>query len=248
MPDIACIRTLLDRDRYWSVYALGDLDPRRQHHCQWHVRGDSVALLYREFETPILFVAGGAEVVEDFPDVDACLLQVPDGLLPALAERFEVEWETPVFRMALDPDVTVAAVPQVAVAPLGPPDVHDLADLYADGDAAGEAPDFFIPSQVDDGTFVGIREDGRLVAAGGTHLYSAPESVGAIGNVYTRRSHRGRGLAAIVMRSIVERLRVRGTRTIGLNVRTANTTAVRLYERFGFRIHVRFWEGRAVRR
>lgn len=246
MPDLACIRTLLDRDRDWSVYALGDLDPRRQHHCEWHVRGSSIALIYREFDTPILFVAGGGEIVEALPAMDACLLQVPDVLLAALAPRFEVEWARPVFRMALDPDAPGSAAPAGPVDPLGPSDVPDLLELYADGDATGEAPDFFIPSQVDDGTFVGIREDGHLVAAGGTHLYSATESVGAIGNVYTRRSHRGRGLAAVVVRAIVDQLRARGTRTIALNVRTGNTTAIRLYERLGFRIHARFWEGRAI--
>jgi ribosomal protein S18 acetylase RimI-like enzyme len=123
-----------------------------------------------------------------------------------------------------------------------------LRELYADGDAAGEAPDFFMPRQLEDGTFFGVRERGTLVAAGGTHLYSAVESVAAVGNIYTRRTHRGRGYAAIVLGTIVEELRRHGIATIGLNVRTANATAIRLYERFGFRIHARFWEGRAVRR
>lgn len=248
MPDLACIRALLDRDRYWSVYALGDLDPRRQRFCDWQVRGESVALLYREFDTPILFAAGGHELVEAVPDVEACLLQVPDGFLAALAPRFAVEWARPVFRMAFDPDRPAGPVPDVVVEPLGPRHAAELRELYADGDATGEAPDFFIASQLDDGTFCGVREDGRLVAAGGTHLYSSPERIGAIGNVYTRRSHRGRGLAAAVVRAIVDGLRTRGTETIALNVRTGNTTAVRLYERLGFRIHVRFWEGRAIRR
>lgn len=248
MSDLACIRALLDRDRHWSVYALGDLDPRRQQYCEWHIRGSSIALIYREFDTPILFVAGGAEIVEAIPAMDACLLQVPDDLLDPLAYRFQVEWATPVFRMALDPHVPTPAAPAERLEPLGPSDVPALRELYADGDATGEAPDFFIASQMEDGMFVGVRDDGRLVAAGGTHLYSSIESIGAIGNVYTRRSHRGRGLAAAVIRAIVDRLRACDTRTIALNVRTANTTAVRVYERLGFRIHARFWEGRAVSR
>ena len=88
----------------------------------------------------------------------------------------------------------------------------------------------------------------RQWAAGGTHLYSAAESVGAIGNVYTRRSHRGHGYAAAVVAAIVERLIERGTETIGLNVRAANTGAIRLYQRLGFTIHTRFFEGHAMQR
>ena len=248
MPDAALIRSLLRRDPYWSVYALGDLDPRRQHHCQWHVRGSSVALLYREFDTPILFAAGETAVVEDLPDVDSCLLHVPDAFLSSIERRFDVESATPVFRMALDPATAVARAGDTVAEPLGPRHAGELRELYADGEATGEAPDFFMPHQLDDDTFFGVRENGTLVAAGGTHLYSAAESVGAVGNLYTRSTHRGRGHATVVLHAIVDELRRRGIETIGLNVRTANTTAIRVYERYGFRIHTRFWEGRAVRR
>lgn len=248
MPDVALIRSLLRRDPCWSVYALGDLDPRRRHHCEWHVRDSSVALLYREFETPILFVAGGAAVLADLPDVAACLLQVPDGLLSALSSRFDVEWASPVFRMGLDPAARLPAAGTTAVEPLGSDHAEELTELYADGDATGEAPDFFVASQLDDGTFFGVREHGTLVAAGGTHLYSAAEGVAAIGNIYTRRWHRGRGHASAVIHAIVAQLRTRGIGTIALNVRTENLAAIRLYERLGFKVHVRFWEGRANRR
>ena len=70
----------------------------------------------------------------------------------------------------------------------------EIRALFEDGRATGEEPDFFMRSQLQDGTFYGVRHEGRLVAAGGTHLYSRDESVGAIGNVYTHRAHRGRGL------------------------------------------------------
>jgi GNAT superfamily N-acetyltransferase len=207
-----------------------------------------VALLYREFDTPILFAAGDAALVEDLPDVAACLLHVPAHFLPPLASRFDMASATPVFRMALD-NGTRGGTPGNGMAePLGPRHAGELRELYADGDAAGEAPDFFMPGQLDDETFYGVREGGTLVAAGGTHVFSAVESVAAIGNVYTRRTHRGRGHAATVVKAIVDALRRRGIATIGLNVRTANTPALRLYEQLGFRIHARFWEGRAVSR
>jgi ribosomal protein S18 acetylase RimI-like enzyme len=248
MADIALVRRLLRTDPVWSLYALGDLDPRRAKFCDWYVRGPSVALLYREFGTPILFAAGAPDVLAGVPDLDACLLQVPEAFLNHLQERLDLDWTCPVLRMALDPARFSKPEVRIPVEPLDAADEPALRELYADGRESGEEPDFFMASQLGDGTFFGVREDGRLVAAGGTHLYAAAESVGAIGNVYTRRSHRGRGHAATVVAAIVERLIERDTETIGLNVRAANAGAIRLYERLGFTVHSRFWEGRAIKR
>ena len=248
MADVARIRTLLHEDRPWSLYALGDLDARRSKYCDWYVRGRSVALVYREFDTPILFAAGATDVLADVPAMDACLLHVPETFLAALEERFELESVTPVLRMSLDPMRFRKPADGAAVESLGPAHEGELRELYEDGRQRGEEPDFFMPVQLGDGTFFGVREQGRLVAAGGTHLYSATESIGAVGNVYTRRSHRGRGLAAAVVSAIVERLIARRTATIGLNVRVTNSAAIRLYERLGFEFHARFLEGRAIKR
>jgi predicted GNAT family acetyltransferase len=100
-------------------------------------------------------------------------------------------------------------------------------------------------SQLADGAFFGVREHGRLIAAGGTHLYSASERVATIGNVYTHSAHRGRGLAAAVTAAVVRTLLARGTGTIALNVKSANAAAIAVYERLGFRFHARFYEGQA---
>jgi GNAT superfamily N-acetyltransferase len=207
-----------------------------------------VALLYREFDTPILFAAGDPDVLADVPEVDACLLHLPETFLPAVEQRFELEWVCPMLRMVLHPAGFAQPGGGALVEPLGSADEGELRELYADGRDDGEEPDFFMPTQLGDDTFFGVRADGRLAAAGGTHLYSAAESIGAVGNVYTRRSHRGRGLASAVVAAIVERLIARHTETIGLNVKAANAGAIRLYERLGFRGHARFWEGRAARR
>ena len=63
--------------------------------------------------------------------------------------------------------------PVVVVEPLGPAHETELRELFADGRDTGDEPDFFIASQLEDETFFGVRDAGRLVAAGGTHLYSA---------------------------------------------------------------------------
>ena len=250
LPALAppAIRQLLHYDRYWSVYALGDLDSRRQQYCEWFTAGASVALLYREFETPILWAAGSPDVLDSLPDIDACHLQIPEPFLVALNRRLEVDWSRLMHRMSLGPADFVSHDGASAVESLDESHHDELLALYADGHATHEDPDFFMRGQLGDGTFFGMRQGGRLVAAGGTHLYSAEESVGAIGNVYTHRAHRGRGCAAAVTAAIVRRLLDRGIQTIALNVKAENGTAIRLYERLGFRCHARFWEGRAIRR
>jgi hypothetical protein len=84
-PDLTAIRTLLNQDPHWAVYALGDLDPRRQQYCEWHTRGSSVALLYREFDAPILWAAGDPDVLDAVPAIDACYLQIPETFLAPVA-------------------------------------------------------------------------------------------------------------------------------------------------------------------
>jgi ribosomal protein S18 acetylase RimI-like enzyme len=239
------IRALLHQDPYWSVYALGDLDARRAHHCDWFTSGDSVALLYREFGSPILWAAGDPAVLDAVPDVEGCHLQIPQSFLPAVQKRFPVEWSRLVDRMALVSAAFTRHDGSTPAEPLNEQHENEIRGLYEDGRETGEEPDFFMRSQLQDGTFYGVRHEGRLVAAGGTHLYSRDESVGAIGNVYTHRAHRGRGHASAVTSAVAGELIARGTRIIALNVRSENLPAIRVYERLGFRFHARFFEGRA---
>jgi len=239
--DLSLVRKLLERDRFWTAYAIGDLDPRRAAHCQWYVSGDSLALLYREFETPILFAAGDPEILQTIEYKGPCYLQVP--------RHFDVEhaqWSRTMHRMGLDAAEFRPAANGNAI-PLGVADEPELRELYADGRESGEEPDFFMTSQLGDQTFYGVRDDrGRLVAAGGTHLYSDPESVATIGNVYTLRDSRGRGHAKAVTAAIVRSVLDRGIRTVVLNVKSQNTAAIRIYEQLGFRFHCVYWEGFAA--
>ncbi len=242
-------RIRLNRDPYWSIYAVGDLDSRRISYCTWHGGDDnSVALVYREFDTPILFSADGKQAIEAAMSElrpGNFFVQIPLDHLPTVAAGNALVWTRRMHRLSLQA-ADFRAIDSNATCPLGRNDEGDLRTLYADGAEREESPDFFFASQLDDATFRGIRlADGTLVAAGGTHLYSEQESIGAIGNVYTHRDHRGRGYAAQVTSAIAQSLLERGIRTIALNVKQGNDGARRVYERLGFRHHCDYWEGLA---
>jgi ribosomal protein S18 acetylase RimI-like enzyme len=83
------------------------------------------------------------------------------------------------------------------------------------------------------------------LAAAGTHLVSRDEGAAALGNIYTRRDRRGRGLGRIVTSAVMRELA--SVETVGLNVRADNGAALSLYESLGFGRHCRFYEAVAVR-
>jgi predicted GNAT family acetyltransferase len=70
------------------------------------------------------------------------------------------------------------------------------------------------------------------------------EGAAAIGNVYTRRDRRGRGLARAVTAAVARALA--DVDTVVLNVRDDNTAALRLYDTLGFTRHCLFHEAVAV--
>jgi ribosomal protein S18 acetylase RimI-like enzyme len=85
------------------------------------------------------------------------------------------------------------------------------------------------------GGFVGIRREGRLAAMAGERL-RAPGYT-EVSAVCTHPDFLGRGYAAFLMQTVMERIRGRGE-TPFLHVRAENARAIALYERLGFRTRV----------
>lgn len=260
--DVDRIRAILARDRVWSVYALGDLSPKLFPECRWFVSQDDagLVLLYGLGEAPVLFAAGPPEAVAPLLDEagpESACLSIPPDLLPEVEARWEVRGLARMWRMVLNPaelrraeGISTLATPaegSLALRRLDMGDVTTLGHLYDDGRETGEIPDFFRLSMVREGVFIGVFHNDELVAVAGTHLVVPEEGVGAIGNVYTRRDWRGRGLATRTVAAVAEELLRLGVTTIGLNVDQTNEPAIRAYRAAGFRIHGPFYEGVAVR-
>lgn len=82
------------------------------------------------------------------------------------------------------------------------------------------------------GTYLGIREQGKLVAMAGERL--RVPGYAEISAVCTHPDYGGKGYAASLMSVLMERMRSQGE-TPFLHVRAHNTRAIGLYERLGFR-------------
>jgi RimJ/RimL family protein N-acetyltransferase len=255
LTDPAEIRAILETDRPWAAYALGDLSPGFFEHCQWFGSAPNslpgLALLYGAFETPVLFTLGQSEIVQflldEIPRKPKMYLSIRPEILPLIKAQYRVESEQAMWRMVLELSA-FRPVTAERVARLGPPDLPALQGLYADGQATGEAPDFFSSEMLEQGVFFGIYESDELTAAAGTHLVVSAEGVAAIGNVYTRRDRRGRGLARLVTSAVAAELLHRpGLTTIVLNVNQVNSAAIRVYDGLGFVRYCPFYEGLAVR-
>ena len=248
--DVARLRSFLITDRAWADYALGDLEPELFPHTDWYGAEEqgalnAVAMIYHGLQPPICFLMGDERGVDlilaQAVRLSEIGLSVRDEHLPVLDKYYRDSGTWPMWKMALEA-ADFQSVPGDAL-DLTLADVPDLRALYAFG--GGDA---FLPEEITRGVFCGIRQAGQLIAVAGTHVVSDNGCVAALGNVMTHPDWRGRGLASIATSAVVARLIDRGVSTIGLSVSRENAAAIRVYEKLGFKKHVAFREGNAVRK
>jgi GNAT superfamily N-acetyltransferase len=252
LDDPTAIQAILERDRPWAVYALGDLGPGFAEHSDWFALEDeppALLLLYRRFDPPVLFALGAPERLAsliDEVDLPVVSLHLRPEALAALAPGYRLAETRAMWRMLVEP-ATVRPAPVADVSPLDLSDLDAILGLFADGHRRGEGPAFFDPSMVGHGIFRGVWEGDDLVAVAGTHMTEPSFSVCAIGNVYTRHDRRRQGLAARVTSAVVTEAFRRNLQTVVLNVDQRNLAAARVYDRLSFVRYCDFVEGIAHR-
>jgi predicted GNAT family acetyltransferase len=116
---------------------------------------------------------------------------------------------------------------------LGMADAAEMSEL-----ATLTHPGPFGPELYRLGLFVGLREQGRLVAMAGQRL-RIPGYV-EISGVCTHPGWQGRGLARGLMNHLAREIQRQGD-TPFLHVLEENTRAVTLYTRMGFTLRKRLW-------
>jgi predicted GNAT family acetyltransferase len=142
-------------------------------------------------------------------------------------------------RLGWEQVVSVAAVQMVATSVDGELDdnaqrlsVDDVTEILALVERTEPGP--FGPRTIELGEYFGIRDDdgdGALIAMAGERMFPSPYR--EISAVCTDESHRGKGLAARLVRHLVARIHERGETPI-LHAREDNANAIRLYEHLGF--------------
>jgi ribosomal protein S18 acetylase RimI-like enzyme len=124
------------------------------------------------------------------------------------------------------------AAPLPKLVELGDDDSAEMLEL-----TALTKPGPFGPRTHELGYYVGIRDNGKLVAMAGERL-KVPGYT-EVSAVCTHPDHLGKGYAAALMSEVMRAIRDRGE-TPFLHVRADNARAIAIYQRLGFRIS---WEG-----
>ena len=243
IADRARLRQFLDRDRLFAAYAICDLEDREFGRTRWGSAwaGDemiAVVLEYGGLSPQPLFVlgdpAGIERIVADLIRPRAAYVAARPEHLDAVATQYRVDPGPPMVRMWVDRAHFRPAAGDVRR--LAPRDIGELNRLYQLGFAS------WLPSStIREGVYYGIRVNGRLVAAAGTHVISPDARLAVVGNVLTHVDHRGRGYAAATTGAVTAEL-LQFCDEVVLNVRSDNPPALAVYRRLGFQEHVRFEE------
>lgn len=242
--DRALIRSFLERDRIFSAYALADLEDRERGRARWGIAragGDVVALVL-EYGGPSpqpLFIAGRDDgidaVLRDVIRPSIAYLAYLPSSQRAVEGRYRVEPGPAMVRMWLDRSMH-RPVFDPGVEPLSAADTGELNRLYRLGFGS-----WLAPQAVAEGIYYGIRVNGRLVAAAGTHVIGREARIAVVGNVLTQPEFRGRGYAQATTGAVTARL-LEFCDHVVLNVRSDNPPALNAYRRLGYAEHVRFEE------
>jgi ribosomal protein S18 acetylase RimI-like enzyme len=251
--DPAVIRAFLERDLDWSAYALADLEEPLVRHARFYLAArdgvDGAALLvYQPPEFTVVELTGelgGAAALmaaAELPRETMLVLPTDHRDLVAAyyrghghghGDRWDAMW-----RMTLRPEDLRLPDGVERAQRLTTADLPELRRFYGARDY--DAP--FSAEMVEHGVFCGVRRDGRLVAAAGTHVLARESRVAAIGNVYTAPEARGQGFASATTAAVARELLGRGCRRVILNVKADNAAAISVYRRIGFGKARDFWE------
>jgi predicted GNAT family acetyltransferase len=188
------------------------------------------AARYPEEISPL---AGLAEPSREALNDLACLV-APEGFAGVLAGPTRIDEQLWQERDRIE------LIQMVGEAPVSPPDTEpgpltaaDVPEMLSLAEQTRPGP--FEARTLEMGRYVGLREEGRLIAMGGERL--RPTGHTEVSAICSAESHRGKGLAETIVRSLVAAIQARGELPF-LHVMAGSPSeagALRLYGRLGFR-------------
>jgi ribosomal protein S18 acetylase RimI-like enzyme len=241
--DRTLLRAYLEQDRLYAAYAICDLEEREFARTRWGVawEGEQPVALVLEYSGPTpqpLFMTGrpdGIEVIlRDLIRPRAAYVAARPAAMAAVEAHYRVDPGAAMVRMWVD-RAHFRPYP-ASVQRLLPIESGELNRLYQLGFAS------WLPSTaIGDGVYYGMRVNGQLIAAAGTHVVSQAARLAVVGNVLTHVDYRGRGFATAVTGAVTAEL-LRTCDQVVLNVRSDNPPALNAYRRLGYAEHARFEE------
>ena len=227
---------ILNGDRELHIYGLADLEEPYWSNSEWYAEGlNAIGLVSDGTGWRVGYAMGrpdNREILSLFNTVQqqlavGSLVVAASGVANALDGLRNTKDLGAHWRMVLQGAPSEPPVHDIDT--IGPDDIDEVRATYDTEPRSA----FWLPTMLRQGTWVGVRDGGRLVALGGTHVVSEEFSVAAIGGVFTRPSHRGFGFGRSIMVALSQRLSARFD-LVGLNVAADNHAAIRLYDTIGF--------------
>lgn len=249
LQDVEEIRRLLEDDRPYTAYALGQLEPHYFRLAEWWTargpQGQGLVAHSRGGLGEALFALGPPAAV------DAILRLHPGPLrtfataqmdhLAVLKAHFFLSHPRPMLRMVCRSEDF--RDPGPGARRLKASDGSALNALYG----SEGAPSWYTAYHIQEGIYCGVFENGQLVSVAGTHVVSPQQGIGVVGNVFTHPRFRNRGYATLATGAVAaEVLRLCGEAV--LTVDPANVPAVAAYRSLGYREHCHMIESAALRR
>ncbi len=234
------IHRFLAHNPAYFLYLIGDLDGFFWPHTVWYgweVAGEieAIALLYLGPGMPTLLA------FHDRPgDAMECLLRE---VRPYLPQRFLAHVSEGLMTVFASGEITgfyghnhkmvlrelVPTETDTAIRTLTQADIPAAEALFAQA----YPNNWFDPRMLDTGKYFGYELAGELVGIAGIHVYSAQYRVAALGNITTHPDFRQQGISRKLTTRLCADL-LHSTEYIGLNVRSENVPAIRMYEAIGF--------------
>lgn len=238
------LEAFLLNHRELNFYTLGDLDDFFWPNTTCYALKDdeirALILFYTGIKPPSLLAINNdnREQMQDL--AEGILPLLPRSfyahLSPGLEDIFQKEYKLAHhgehYKMALRDTSLIAQVDTRAAIKLQSSDLIELQKLYE----VSYPGNWFDARMLDTGQYFGIYDnEKRLLNVAGVHVYSAEYEIAALGNVTTHPDHRNQGLAVTSIAALCNNLLLT-VDVIGLNVRSDNQAAIRIYQRLGFEI------------
>jgi len=248
LVDPEAIRPLLEGQRAYAAYALAHLEPRLFSRSEWwHARGPQGQALVVHTRTglgPALVALGDPQALDVLfrlhpgPRLTFATFQLEH--LAVAQRHFVLSRQGPSLRMSVSAASFRPAqgdAQRLTRTDIGAVNALQHSEGFGSYPAAALA----------EGVYYGVYVDQRLMAMAGTHVASPSQGLALVGNVMTHPRYRGQGYGTIATSAVTVEL-LNTCPDVLLTVDARNKTAIRIYERLGYREERRLIESGARRK